>query len=125
VGLLDDAKNSLAETVMSFAGYGQSDPLYPVQHATPLLEMFGEVILGHLLLEQALIAHDKLGPIYEDAGATDAAAKRKLCEENDEARFYAGKLANASFFTTQILPRVAAKAKAMASGDRTVLEVIL
>jgi len=125
VGLLDEAKNALAGTVMSFAGYGKSDPLYPIQHATPLLEMFGEVLLGQLLIEQALIAHDKLGPIYDAAGAKDAAAKRALQEENDEARFYAGKLANAAFFATQILPRVGAKAKATASGDRSVLDVVL
>ena len=125
VGLLDEAKNAMAGTVMEFSKYGAKDPLYPVQYATPLLEMFGEVILGQLLLEQALIAHDKLAPIYEAAGATDAAAQRKVQLDNTEAKFYAGKIANATFFTTQVLPSVGAKAKSMASGDRTVLNVVL
>ena len=124
VKLLEDAKNTLAGTVMEFNKYAK-DPMYPIQYATPLLEMFGEVTVGQLLIEQALISHEKLAPMYADAGADDDETKRDFLANNDEAKFYGGKISAAAFFATNMLPRVEAKAKAIASGDRSVLNVVL
>ena len=121
---LEEAKNTLAGTVMEFSKYAK-DPMYPIQYATPLLEMFGEVIVGQLLIEQAVIAHEKLAPIYAEAGATDEEAQREVLANNEEAKFLGGKISSAAFFAANVLPRVGAKAKAIASGDRSVLNVVL
>ena len=41
--------------------------------------------------------------LFAEKGAGDGAAQKSLLEENDEARFYAGKLDSMKFYVTQIL----------------------
>ncbi|MBN1944500.1 MAG: acyl-CoA dehydrogenase [Bradymonadales bacterium] len=126
VKVLEEAKNTLAETVMALGSRTRKgDILYSIQHATPLLDMFGEVILAQILIEQAAIAYPKLAALNQEAGAADEASRRALQESNEEAKFYAGKLHNAAFFCSQVLPHVKARAVAMSSGDRSVLDVVL
>ena len=45
-------------------------------------------------------------PSAREKGADSEEAKKSLCQEDDEAKFYWGKLCSADFFATQILPRV-------------------
>ena len=99
------------------------DMLYPVLHATPYLEMFGEVVIAHILLKQAVIANEKLEALYAEKGADTDEAKADLVKENDEARFYSGKVHSAEFFVAYVLPGVDAKAAAAMSQNRTALEI--
>jgi hypothetical protein len=122
---LEGAKNALVKTAMGFRSKGAEDPYYPVSCATPFLEMFGEVVFGHLLLEMAILANEKLEKLYEEKGAADDAAKKKLDADHPEATFYSGKVHTARFFIKQILPGVHAKAASIASGDTSLLEVEL
>jgi hypothetical protein len=98
--------------------------VYPVLHACPYLEMFGDVVVAYLLLDQAVIAQEKLDAVCKEKGADSEEAKKSLYEKDDEAKFYWGKLCSADFFTTQILPRVDARAESIQSESRSALEAI-
>jgi hypothetical protein len=86
--------------------------------------MFGDVTVAYLLLDQAVIAQEKLDAICSEKGADSEEARKSLCEKDDEAKFYWGKLCSAEFFVTQILPRVDAQAESIQSESRSALEVI-
>ena len=98
--------------------------VYPVLHACPYLEMFGDVMVAYLLLDQARIAQEKLDTICKAKGADSEEARKSLCEKDADAKFYWGKLCSADFFATQILPRVDARAESIQSESRSALEVI-
>jgi len=101
------------------------DMLFPISHATPYLRMFSEVVCSWLLLEQAVIAQERFDAICKEKGATGEEAQKKLAAENEEAKFYAGKVSSMRFYITQILPDVEAKARSVKSEDRTVLDAVL
>ena len=125
VGRLEKAKDTLAHVTIDFAKTGASgDMVYPVLNACCYLEMFGDVMVAYLLLGEAVIAREKFDAICGEKNADTEEARKSLCEEDDEARFYWGKLCSAEFFTTQILPRVNARAESIESGSRSALEVV-
>jgi alkylation response protein AidB-like acyl-CoA dehydrogenase len=121
---LEQAKNTLVNASMHFAKTAASgDPLYPMLHACPYLEMFGEVELAYLLLDQAIIAKDKLQAIFEKAGATTPEAQAKVIEDQADAAFYSGKIHAAEFFVTNILPQVQSRATTILGGNRSALAI--
>lgn len=101
------------------------DQRYPVLLANPYLQMSGNMVCSWLLLEQAVIAHDKLATLYHDANADDDAAKRKLVEENPDAQFYFNKIETARFFVHQVLVENGGIAKQIESDDRSALNYIV
>ncbi|MBI5968273.1 MAG: acyl-CoA dehydrogenase [Deltaproteobacteria bacterium] len=124
VAQLEQAKITLINVSLHFAKVAAGgDPLYPMLHACPYLELFGEVQLAYLLLQQAIIAHDKLQANFQKTGATAAEAQAKVVDEQPEAAFYAGKLHTAEFFTSNILPRVQSTATTILSGNRSALAI--
>ncbi len=122
---LEKAKNELVKTTMAFRTKGAKNPYLPVAYATPYLEMFGEVVFGHLLLDMALLAHSKLEALYVAKGAETAEARKALDADHPEATFYSGKVQAARFFVKHVLPAVQAKATTMASDDLSMLDVQL
>lgn len=124
VAQLEQAKNTLVNVSMSFGkAAAEGDILLPMLYACPYLEMFGEVELAYLLIQQALIAIEKLATIFDKYGAATPEAQSKLVEEQAEAAFYSGKIHNAEFFVANILPRVQAKATTILSGNRSALSI--
>ncbi|MFT5430173.1 MAG: alkylation response protein AidB-like acyl-CoA dehydrogenase [Myxococcota bacterium] len=104
---VEAAKNTLAAVTMELGGIGRKDIYYPALNASSYLEMFGDVVMGRLLVEQAAIASEKLtGEVT-----------------TGERRFYEGKIKTAEFFVAQLLPRVDMLAVTIRSGDRTALEI--
>jgi hypothetical protein len=93
-------------------------------NAVPLLDMFGTTMGGKLLLDQAVIARDKLASILSDAGidASDRDARRKLLAGDPEAAFYHNKVESAIHYAHRALPNVAARAAAIRVGERSALE---
>ncbi len=121
---LEQAKNTLVNVSMSFGkAAAGGDILFPMLYASPYLEMFGEVELAYLLIQQALIAQEKLQAIFDKYGASTPGAQSKLIEEQTEAAFYKGKIFNAEFFVTNILPHVQARATTILSGNRSALSI--
>jgi alkylation response protein AidB-like acyl-CoA dehydrogenase len=127
VELLGGAQESLVATAGYLAKTGYEQPAHVLVNATPFLDLFGQVAVGWLLIEQAVIAFPKLVEICKAKGVDpeDSQALAKLCDEEDEARFYAGKVGVARFYARRSLTQCIAKAKVMQSGDLSPLETPL
>jgi len=124
VVLLEQAKNTLVNVSMHFAkAAAGGDFFYPMLHASPYLNLFGEVELSYLLLDQAILAQNKLQTLFQKAGATTDEAKAGVIAEQAEAAFYSGKVFSAEFFVTNILPQVQSTAAAILSGNRSALTI--
>lgn len=95
--LLDEALKNVMEIALlydSFLKDGKVDAV--TLTATRFLDCVAEVAIAHLLMEQALIADDKLRK--QDAGQADRA-------------FYEGKIHTARYYLNNILPQVFGRAR--------------
>ncbi|MDP6942977.1 MAG: acyl-CoA dehydrogenase, partial [Myxococcota bacterium] len=124
---LSRARDAVAATAMEFAKRGmKGDIAYSALHATPFLQMFGDLVVGWLLLRHA----EKARELYEarlrarDVDDHDEDFGQVL-EDDDEARYLHGKIASAHFFVHQVLPRVHARQASIRSEDRSALTVVL
>ncbi|MFH1811665.1 MAG: acyl-CoA dehydrogenase [Pseudomonadota bacterium] len=123
--LLAEARDALADASMYFASKGAKDPLVPVLNATPYLDLFGQVVLGWLLLEQAALCYPKLKALCADkkVDMADAKALATLCEDNGDAKFYDGKIKVAKFYAARGLSLCRPKAEVLKRGDKTPLAI--
>jgi hypothetical protein len=105
---------------------GEKRILTPLLSASPYLDLCGNAIVGYLLLQQAVIAWDKLQAAADAAqvAATDAEALRALVSDNDELRYYYGKVKTAAYFCASELPQVQAAARAIRSADLAPMEML-
>jgi len=127
VTLLGKARDALVDASMYFATIGAEHPELPALEAAPYLAVFGEVVLGWLLIEQALLAHTKLAAICKTKGVAmqERTALAKLCESDEDARYYMSKIMTATFYATHGLAATPAHAAMIKSGDRSALEAPL
>ncbi|MEE8409442.1 MAG: acyl-CoA dehydrogenase, partial [Myxococcota bacterium] len=121
------AVNALVDVSTYFATAGAKDPLIPVLNATPYLDLFGQAVVGWLLLEQATLAYPRLMAICATKGVDgidvgDANAMAELCRD-DEAKFFFGKIKVAQFWAHRALTQVPAKAAALELDDTSALEI--
>jgi len=122
--LLEEAANACLDLIMCFAQAGKSgNVLLPLLHASKFLEIFGDVIVGHFLIEAAGIASEKLAAIYKAQGADSSAKQQGLQQTDKEVAFYSGRIASAKFFTNEILTTVKARCEAIKLDDKTALEI--
>jgi hypothetical protein len=110
---------------MHFAQLGKSAGfLIPILNATPYLEIMGDVVIGHFLMQAAGITEERLQAIYREKGADDSKGKRRaLVREDHEVAFYCGKIAAAKFFAVDILSTVKAKCEAIKFGEKIPIEM--
>ncbi len=96
-------------------------------NAVPILDMVGTALCAHFLLDQAILAREKLDAIFTqaDVNREDKEALRKLVEDNPEATFYHNKIQTAAHFAYIALPTVAARSTSILSGARAPLEAIM
>jgi hypothetical protein len=121
---LEKAKNTLIQVSMHFAKVAAGgDRLYPMLYASPYLELFGEVELAYLLLQQGIIAKDKLEGIFQKAGASTSEAQAKVVSDQVDAAFYSGKIHTADFFASNILPKVQSTAATILTGNKSALAI--
>ena len=117
--LLEEASNACIELTMFFAQSGKSgDFLLPVLNACKFLEIFGDVIVGHFLIEAAQTAAGKLDAIYEANGASSIGKQKGLQRSDKEAAFYSGRIASAKFFANDILTTVKARCESVKMARR-------
>jgi len=123
--LLGEAMDQLVATTMTLGTKGMSgDIAYPLQYATPYLFMFGHVACSYFILDQALLAYEKLQALYVDKGVEDDGGKRKLVQEHADAKFYFNKIETAKFFVANVLPEVYGIAKSVESGDKSPMDIV-
>ncbi|HEY2776129.1 MAG TPA: acyl-CoA dehydrogenase [Candidatus Binatia bacterium] len=110
VRLLGEAAQALQKAGGDLMQYMMSSQLDQLTLCcSPFLEAMAEVTVGHLLLEAAVIAE-------EERTQDD----RQSQEEFD---FYAGKVMSGKFYANFVLPGVLAKCRAIASNDRSALDI--
>ncbi len=122
----DQALTDMQTVAMSFVGKKmEGDIYYVLLQATSFLRFAGNLVLGWLLGDQAMLAHDKLEAMYADKGVADDDAKKKLIENNDEAAFLDAKVKTATFFFKNLLPENRFLAAQMQNGDKTVMDITM
>jgi len=125
VGILGEELGRWSKVTMKLGSMGMSgDRRYPVLSATPYLQMAGNVLTAWLLLQQAVVAHDRLQAVYLDRGCMDAGARGALHREDPEAGFYHNKVQTARFFVHQVLAQNRAIAAQIESCDRSALDYV-
>jgi alkylation response protein AidB-like acyl-CoA dehydrogenase len=107
--LLFRAAQAVGDYALRYQQYlqGEKARLIPLT-ATRFQECFSEVLMGQLLLEQALIARDRLPSVKEDTA---------------EGAFYRGKMETAHYFCRNILVQVFARHAALQSEDTSALDI--
>ena len=107
--ILDRAVKITGEYPMSFLDYFHGGKISLVAlHATRFMECFSEGFMGQLMLEQALIARDKLKGIDTDSA---------------DGIFYRGKMETVKYFCRNILTNVFARHIAFKEEDTSAVDI--
>ncbi len=114
--ILTKAQGSLGEVGFWLAQTGGKDRALALLQATPFLEVFGDVVVGHLLADQAQIA---LG-LLEEKGARNPTPEQL---DDEETAYLWGKVLGARFFAAEVTSLASAKVKAMTLGERAALDM--
>ncbi len=128
-GYIAEFEKSLGDmqtVAMTFMGKGMEGKIIDVLlQATPFLTFMGNLVMGWLLGEQAMVAQDKLTAMFADKNANDEAAQKALIADNDEAAFYDAKVKTAQFYHLNLLTANRGLVKTMLADDHSVMEVVL
>lgn len=122
---LEEASNACFEVAMFFAAAGKGgDFIAPIYNAGKYLDIFGDMVVGYLLLDAAGVAQEKLNAMYDEKGLTTIGKQKGLQRENQDAAFYAGKIASAKFFANEALTTVKARCEAIKANDKSAMELV-
>ncbi|MGC8916448.1 MAG: acyl-CoA dehydrogenase [Thermoanaerobaculum sp.] len=96
-------------------------------NSVPFLDMIGDTLGAHFLLDQAAIAREKLSALCQQNGVDpkDEAAYRQFLADNADAAFYHNKVQAAIHFAYRALPNVTARAVAIRAGEMSPMEAVL
>jgi alkylation response protein AidB-like acyl-CoA dehydrogenase len=96
-------------------------------NAVPFLDMMGNTLAAHYLLEQAFMARSELQAILEERGvsAEDEEAYRELLAADTDAAFYHNKVQAAIHFGYRVLPKVGALAVAIKAGELAPMKAVM
>jgi len=81
--------------------------------ATPLLEIFGDVLLGWFHLWQFEVVLKQYSQLCQEAGVQTPEDHAALVKKNPEAAFLQGKLTTAKYYITRLLPIVSGKVEGL------------
>ncbi|MDQ6656643.1 MAG: acyl-CoA dehydrogenase [Actinomycetota bacterium] len=112
---LDDVQ-AMVGTLIGYTRAAATDPssLYKVgEHAVALLMSVGDLMIGYLLLRQAMVAQAAL----DTAGTGSVALSAK------DTEFYTGKLAVASWFSRNMLPELTSRRSIVEAADNSLMQV--
>jgi alkylation response protein AidB-like acyl-CoA dehydrogenase len=96
-------------------------------NSVPFLDMIGDTLGAHFLLDQAVIAREKLQTLLTQAGVKpeDEGAYKQFLADNADAAFYHNKVQAAIHFAYRVLPNVTARAVAIRAGEMGPMEAVL
>jgi len=107
--LLFKAAQATGDYTMQFLKYFQEGKLQLIAlTATGFLECFSEVLMGQFILEQGLLAGEKLKGVNADSS---------------DGIFYRGKMETAKYFCRNILPNVFARHTVLQQEDSSALDI--
>ncbi|HDQ04647.1 MAG TPA: acyl-CoA dehydrogenase [Deltaproteobacteria bacterium] len=122
--ILEEAANACMDITMFFVQAGKAGNfLLPILNAYKFMEIFGDVLLGHFLIDAAGVAAEKLDAIYKEKGADTEEKQKALCKDDKEAAFYSGRVASAKFFAVEILTTVKSRCEAIKMDEKSALEL--
>lgn len=124
--LLGQALGEIGE-VTTALGKRPDAMLLMLLNAVPFLDMVGNTLAAHYLLEQAFIARSALQALLEERGvaAEDEEAYRELLAGDREAAFYHNKIQTAIHFGYRVLPQVGALAVALKAGELAPMKAVM
>ncbi len=95
--------------------------------ATHFLDMIGTILGAHFLLDQAILAREKLTELLASKGiaADDKDAYGKLLQDDPDAAFYHNKIQTALHFAYRALPTVTAQGVAIRAGEKAPMDAVL
>jgi hypothetical protein len=122
--ILEEASNACLELTMFFVQAGKAGNfMLPILNAYKFMEIFGDVLIGHFLIDAAGLAAGKLDAVYKEKKADTAEKQKALNKENNEAAFYSGRVASAKFFAVESLTTVKARCEAVKMDEKSPLEM--
>lgn len=126
IGEFETSLNDLQTIAMTFMGKGMEGKMIDVLlQATNFLQFMGNLVLGWLLSDHAILAQEKLDAMFAEKGISDDEAKAALIKDNDEAAFYDGKVKTARFFCKNILPQNVYLTKTILADDHSPMDIVL
>ncbi|MEI7589804.1 MAG: acyl-CoA dehydrogenase, partial [Deltaproteobacteria bacterium] len=121
---LEEAGNAVMDLALTFGQLGKSASfMLPILNASVFMDIFGDVVAGHFLMQAALIADEKVNVICKAKGADSIGKRRALVHSDKDVAFYEGKIASAKFFAQEALSTVKARCEAVKFGDKTPIEI--
>ncbi len=108
------------------ASAAQKKLMVPLVNASLYLSLCGDLLMAYFLIQQSVLACEKLGPLCEAAGVDpmDKKALYALAKENPEVNYFDSKIKTARYFAAYELPQVQAKAEAIKAGDMSAIHNI-
>jgi hypothetical protein len=124
-GQLGDALSAFEGVLADLPGR-EDGPLLTVLNAVPILDLFGALLGGSNLLEQALIARSALAETIAQRGldAEDAEGVKALLGEHGRATFLHNKVQAAVHFCFRALPPAVSQLVAIGTGERAAIDAV-
>ncbi len=124
--LLASAVGEIGE-ILSQVPKRDNGPLTMVLNAVPVTDSFGTILGAHGLLEQAVIARQRLAAVLAEKAIEEADAKayRELLAGNEDAAYYHNKIQSAVHFCYRALPSVVAQGVAIRAGETSAMDAVL
>ncbi len=93
-------------------------------NAYPVLDIFGDLFGGHILIDQAANAHGKLQTLLEEKGvdAGNPEALEAFFADNEDAAFYNNKIQAALYWDRRVMPFISARAVSIREADLSPLK---
>lgn len=116
------------------ASAAKRDLMMPLLGASTYLSLCGDMLLGYLLLDQAVKAWSKLEALCKQSGIdlgddqeaifSDSEAIANFARSTEEGRYLDSKIKTARFFIANELPLIHAKATSVMNADKSAMEMI-
>ncbi len=119
MALLEKAQGILGEVAFWISSHARQNVSLAMLQATPFLELFGDIVVSHVLTRVAAVAAEKL---EERIGTVHPTREQR--EADAEVAFLAGKIDSARFFAREVLTLAPAKAKVITSGEAAALDMV-
>lgn len=117
---LDTTKNKLAELAMHMGQTAMSGSFKTAfAHASPFLDVVGDVLTGWMLLWRATKAVEPLAKVIQKKGG-DAEA---IIAKNKDAAFYHGQIKTAEYFIETILPVTHGRMASILASNAAIVEI--
>lgn len=119
--LLETAVNRLGGVAMNMGKTAMSlDFKVAFSHASPFLDVMGDVIMGWMLLWRANVAAPALEKLVGDA---EGDARLEKINKNKNAAFYEGQIKSAEYFIQAILPVTQGRMDAIEASSKAIIEI--